>query len=634
MRHYFLIIATVVLGASSYAQSTTPRDEVRRMMGEQPDVSWPRGLGHVVLAWPGSRLEQKGYHEPGGSFSPSPGSFGIQIAVRDGQGQIVGTSDSIDMTKLQQTWLLSEGQPAVETTTEFYRTRWRAAEPGKFSLALTPKTKGGNRIIVVVRSVGPAGGPIRSLRHKGYSLSVNERWEITVPQNTEGIQVLASAEDDWNGAEISVPPTGEWKMTISDSHPAPPSPIPAGPLAISTNLPDTRFNAALTAQVFHLKAGLTGDETRPGEPVNYPLTWLRDGTYTLTALATAGELETARVLARLFAERDFFGGFGPEADAPGLALSALEEVALRLRDPKFDQFLWPHVVRKAGFILAMREAKAPIRGIAFGPIVPGRLTDPNLTLICDAARDGLIIGRMDHHRPLLFVNAVSYRGLLSAAEVADRLADPVRAKRWRSAAAELRAAWWKTFGVDKERKNERTAISGLWPTWIAADDPARYREAVPVGMGPKPLWTYFDVARAHQWLYLNQPQETWNILNWFLDHQASPGLYSWWEGEGEENSFGLWPNIRGWINPIHVTPHYWTAAEMLSLQLDMLAYVDLSKDQPELVIGAGVPKEWVKKTMEVRGVVTRLGKVDWTWRAGKTSVLVDGKPAKARIAFE
>ena len=150
-------------------------------------------------------------------------------------------------------------------------------------------------------------------------------------------------------------------------------------------------------------------------------------------------------------------------------------------------------------------------------------------------------------------------------------------------------------------------------------------------MKDKPLWTYFNVAEAHQWLALGQPDKAWDDLRWFWDNQASPGLFTWWEGKGEENTFHRWEQARGWVAPAHVTPHYWTAAEMLLLQLDMLACLDESGNEPTLVIGAGIPKEWLDMTMSVKGLATRLSKVDWEWRNGKMIVRVRGQKCAVKL---
>ena len=61
------------------------------------------------------------------------------------------------------------------------------------------------------------------------------------------------------------------------------------------------------------------------------------------------------------------------------------------------------------------------------------------------------------------------------------------------------------------------------------------------------------------------------------------------------------------MKPPHVTPHYWTAGEILALQVEMLAYVDESGREPVLVIGGGVPKPWVGKPMRVRRAADERG---------------------------
>jgi len=85
------------------------------------------------------------------------------------------------------------------------------------------------------------------------------------------------------------------------------------------------------------------------------------------------------------------------------------------------------------------------------------------------------------------------------------------------------------------------------------------------------------------------------------------------------------------VNPPHVTPHYWTGAEMLLLQLDMLAFVDPSASEPTLVIGAGIPPDWLGRRMSVSGISTRLGGVDWHWQAGTMHVTVRGERCPVRF---
>ena len=146
-----------------------------------------------------------------------------------------------------------------------------------------------------------------------------------------------------------------------------------------------------------------------------------------------------------------------------------------------------------------------------------------------------------------------------------------------------------------------------------------------------PLWTYFDIAEAHQWLPLGRPDTAWSTLRWFWHHQTSPGLYTWWEDKEEGNSYGLWRNVRGWVDPKMVTPHYWTSAEVLLLQLDMLAMPVPGRQGPALVLGAGVPRGWLTDSLGVRGLRVLGRTVDWTWDRRRVRARVSGAPIELRL---
>jgi hypothetical protein len=148
-----------------------------------------------------------------------------------------------------------------------------------------------------------------------------------------------------------------------------------------------------------------------------------------------------------------------------------------------------------------------------------------------------------------------------------------------------------------------------------------------------PLWTYFDLATAHQWLYLQEPTHVWETVDWFWTHQSAPGFFTWWEGNGEENAFGRWKEVRGWVAPKNVTPHYWTASEMLALQLDMLVYLDQSAQEPVVILGAGVKPEWLAFAMSVKSVPTEAGLVDWSWRNHQLHVVLHGSRLAVRTGL-
>lgn len=628
------------------------RDRVLAAMRQRPGDPWPRGYGHVVLAIPGSPEVEKGYYEPGGSFSPGVGSFGLSIWVLDNDGRLLTTSDDLLMSSLEQQFVWPEGAawPGIRTTTPYYESLWRPLAPGEWELALTPTADFEGQVALVVRSVGPAGGPVNQLVWENEQLGVNNRWRLA-PSPLPDVQVghegdggwldmgsNASSwqgDDGWGYAKL-LWPVGESSQVIIRKEAAEFEPgaavVQAGE-ALNLTLPEEQFMAGLEAQVAHLQMSLVGDETRPGDPINYPLSWQRDAAYIIMALARAGEVEQARLLAGDLAENDFFGGFGAEADAPGLAIWTLTELAAYLDDAAYDEGLWPHIARKAGLIEEMLAAREPMYRMFSGPVIPGLVGDPVASLVADPAREGLIIGRMDHHRPLLYVNAVSYMGLLEAAEFAERLGHMEEAARWRAAADNLRRAWQAAFGTP-EANNERTYISGLWPTWIVepeltaayANNLEQRRQmfrTVEGGYQNRPLWTYFEVGEAHQWLYLERPDRVWQTLEWFWENQSAPGLYTWWEGAGEENSFRQWEKVRGWVEPPYVSPHYWTTAEMVLLQLDMLVY---SRPDGTLVIGGGVPESWLESELHVGPLPIPGGAVEWQWDGREVVVTLEGDP--------
>lgn len=657
-----------------YQTHGTERHKVNSQMKLRPNDPWPRGKGHVILAIPGSKEEEKAYHEPGGSFSPAVNSFGVSFWITDPQGNIKVTSDNIPIKCITQnlSWSDAHQIPGLTTHTSYYQAIWNFLSPGNWRLKFSPNRTSGLKNFMIIRSVGPAGGPINSITWNGESLLINERWSLKIKPLPKEIYLGKESESRWltEASDLKqVTDLNGWcyaRLALEDNQVATINMVDKlsanttrlinytslrSPLELQ--LPDQRFISCLEAQVAHLMMGLVDGETRPGDPMNYPSSWLRDGAYVTVALARAGKLQEAKQLSDYFAKNDFFGGFGSEADGPGLALWALDEVATQLNEPEFDKQLWPHVNRKTNFISEMLSNKFPIYKPWSGDIVPdlflkikkGLINTRDqgglwLLLVAEPAMDGLIIGKMDNQLPLLYVNAVNFRGLLAAASIADRLGHGSEAYSWQNQAKELQKAWLLRFSPP-ESLNDRTYICGLWPTGIAEPIKDKFYEKLLERWKDQRdangkyrnnrLWTYFDLAEAHQWLFLDQSDRVWKTLNWYWENQASPGLYTWWQGNREENSFNRWENIRGWINPQCVTPHYWTAAEMLLLQLDMLSYLVETKEGPVIVIGAGIPQTWLRQPMKVHGLRLSKRNISWDWDGERMLVQIRGSTARVRL---
>jgi hypothetical protein len=633
---------------------------VRQAMLARPDDPWPRGSGHVPLGPLGSLETEKGYVEPGGSFSPAAGTFGVSFWIVAEDDRLVATSDDIPLDQTQARYVLSPaGETGITIETPHYTATWMVKGGAGFELALEPSPAAGQHVEIAIRGVGPAGGPLVMVERRSDRLQVGDQW--TIGTLTSGMRVTAMGQEGdvgWTrpskSAAVSArSPTG-WAyarfaipqepvvLTLTRNAPIAADRLPRQRPPTLEGL-ESRFTTALLSQITTLQLGLVGTQTRPGEPLNYPLEWQRDGAYVVVALARCGQTALAEQLAMEFARKDFFGGFGAEADAPGLALWALAETSALVRRKEFDLAIWPHIQRKVELIMLMLRATSDVRHDFVGPSSPLKYSqEGELTLVAEPAHDGLIEGRMDWQRPIFYVNAVSYAGLMGAADIAERLGETAQAAAWQRAAADLRRAWIAAFENPdwaKRVHNDRTAISGLWPSEIAPVDgfaalmEQRWQEQEMDWSAPsyRPPWTYFVAAEAHQWVRLGRPDRAQTILDRLWALSPAPGLYTLWEGRGESGGLSRWKSFRGWTKPHHVTPHYWAAAEMLLTQLAMLAETRDGPDGWELVIGAGILAESISSKMAVSGIGTSHGFVDWSWDGVEVAVTVHGDPLPVRL---
>jgi hypothetical protein len=628
------------------------RDKAEQMMKFYPRRAWPRGVSHAIIAWPGSAAGQKGYMESGGSFSPGPGSFGVSVWIGSRESGPSLTSDSIPIEEITQSFETTGGPlPKVAVQTPYYHLSWTAASDSAFILDLA--IAAGSAAGLAVRSTGPTGGPITALMLEESTLLVNNRWAIEgdfrsdaayLGEESRGAwaQIKGnhwSGASGWGYAVIPLKSGATQRFVIRDRAASAPSALPfPGPADSVMRIasPNRRFNDSAAAQRAHLLMGLVSGETRPGDPWNYTFEWSRDGAYIVSAVARSGDLGVARALAKSFADRDFFGGFGAEADAPGLGIWTLSEVSKALHDESFDRQIWPAVRRKADLIVQLKNLKTVLKIRPPGPLVPAWANHKDIDVVAWPASDGLIQGRMDFHRPLAFINAVSYRGLLEACRLGARVGEASISREYCRQAADLQIAWTSTLGLEWEARNERTASSALWPTGVGLTSKDRIRVILDQnwnrhwlrpGAPLSRLWTYFDIGEAHQWLWLGDPARAWRILDWYLGNSVAPGLYAWWEGEGEENTTGLYEHVRGWVRPKYVTPHYWTAAEVLLLQFEMLAMTDPDNTE-SVILGAGISPDWIQAPFEAHNVGTGEYRVSFKWDGRSvTAMITGGRPA-------
>lgn len=628
------------------SQFTPQREAMLDRMQKDPDRPWPRSVGHILLAVPGSPEAEHAYHEPGGDFSPQAPSFGVSLWLCDAEDRPVVTSQTLPMSKIQQTFEPSDQSPvpAIRTHTSYYDATWSRLDATHWELRL--KHHSPYKPAILLRSVGPAGGPVTALSRDGDEVTINRRWVVRVtPSPTDislgeendagGLTARSSAaawsgDSGWGYARLTLAPTAdtpdqEYRLLLTDLR----IPIdmrryykPSSP-SLQVEVPDPRFRASMEAQRFHLMMGLVGGETRPGDPTFFVRAWQREGSYITAALARVGDPNVGWVLSRFLAIHDFAGGAGPEADAPGLAIWALTTAAAYLGDTQHDRWLWPHIQRKASHIEAMRTATHPI-------LEPFTVPSPydlqhgqqaRTAMLAQPSRDGVIVGRVGMDWPTQYVNAVSHHGLTAAADFAARLGKRREAARWRAEARALQESWMSHLSTI----HPRTVLApisrplSLYPL-------AAYRPTL-ADSGPAAT-----LAQAHRLLRSGRPDAVWSLLDHLWQQQASPGLYTWDRSRpATPDVADGWQYLRGWHRQDVVSPDYETAALLLLLQQDMLASVDDSAEDAPVVIGAGVPAAWLRHPLSVSGLALPGGSADWRWDGKTMTVTLHGPARKVAL---
>ncbi len=646
---------------------------------QRPEWIWPRADSHVVLSAAGSIEVLKTFVEPGGGFSPGVRTFGVTVwvwlsgehrlvapellpreAIRD---RLLGGFLPIHRSRWRAGPLEMDLRLGVEPCPDHHQvldTLWcRALNRGEQPVRAT--------VLLVVRGLGPAGGPVYSLTydHEHLGFLVNDavavigtrhparngcvslathQVDVSVPLRRGEIPTAVSAadRDGWCGGvlayETEIEPGGEWDtwwdFPVLPARLGPPPAVverrrlPARdrldrladqwretltPLAIE--LPDARYQEAFHASLMHLVAAMVGPEPRIAT-ICYPLLWCRDGAYIVNALDKAGLSRFSRPAVDRLSEDVWAGGFGPEADAPGEALWAIGEHYRLTGDLAWLERIFPKVTERAEWLIRMRHTSEPVR-LPARNVLPRTRLHRDQELVCEAAADGLIVGRMDWHRPLFWVNAFAAAGLRLAAEMASALGRPESAA-WRAEGDELAAAL--RARIDGFGRNERDSVCAIWPTEVLDRGDAeaarafdswwsQHRHDRQGGYRGEPRWRYFELGQAHNLLLLGMRDRALLTVEQFLRTQDAPGLYAWAEGDHTGDPTGDWRMIRGWWPTSKIMPHGWVAAEMALLIRDLLVH----EAGDRLVIGAGVRPEWLSscEPLAVSGAPTRFGTVDW-----------------------
>ncbi len=421
---------------------------------------------------------------------------------------------------------------------------------------------------------------------------------------------------------------------------------------IGLTVPDGNFRNAFFAGLQHMLTATVGDQARIAA-LSYPLPWLRDSVYIIRCFDLAGFHDIARAATEYCVRNDFFGGFGAEGDAPGEGLWALVQHYRTTCDKTWLERVYPAIRRKCDWLFQMRRTDKPIQLVTDTPILPFMHAERTAGVICvpqpaptpsqgaGQAGHGIILGTMDHHVAISWVNQWALCGLNEATYAACELGYDADAALYAAEARELRAALEAFIEQHPEYFDwERTVNSVLWPSRVWEDSPERIAGKFSAWWEkhrgsddeyrPEPYWLYFELAQAHNALLLGQRERACRVLQYRLQNQDLPGLYGWREGAdgvGTENAVHgvtLINQLRGCQVFDSIMPHGWSQAEMWLLQRAVL----VEEWQGGLLLFAGVPTGWLAPNARVafRNFPT------WYGRAS-AELVVDSKGETASISL-
>ncbi len=380
-------------------------------------------------------------------------------------------------------------------------------------------------------------------------------------------------------------------------------------------VPDERFHNAYYSIQAQLLMGMVQGEVRVAT-ITYPLFWLRDSVYMIHALDKAGFHAEMRTQLELMRSRLFASGFGAEPDAFGEYIWAFFTHFQLTQDSKWLAHVYPDLQTRAEWILKVLHTSDYLYADVEMRVPQNRFVT-STDLICEPAQDGLIQGRMDWHNPRIWINAFSYLGLSAMAKIAKALNHHVDSERYQQEASILHEAL-HTYSRNAFGQNERDFVCAIWPThaFSPTDDEIvqRYEtwwhQVRLQGKGeylPEPLWKYFEIGQAHNYLLLGEREKTLQTVEYYLSHHDVYQLFGWLEDNSDIGEY--WSGIEGWYTLPSRQPHGWVSSELWLLLRDMLLY----EDGDELILGAGIPEAWMAATtpIELLNAPSIFGPIDF-----------------------
>jgi hypothetical protein len=384
-----------------------------------------------------------------------------------------------------------------------------------------------------------------------------------------------------------------------------------------------------------------GPAIQPGSR-SYARTWIRDGSLTSSALLRADLAEPVRELIEWFAPYQFPSGKVPccvdsrgadpvpENDSHGEFLFLVGEYWRYTHDRATVEKVWPHVEKAVAYIDELRaqrrtdEYRQPAKLRYFG-LLPESISHE---------------GYSSHPVHSYWDDFFALTGLKSAVALAHDLGKTEEEARWTADRDEFQTDLYASINrVIQEAKIDTIPASAD----LADRDPTSTTTAIAPGgelenlrakLPPQILertfddyWQEIEKRKAGDWkaytpyelrtvgtfVRMGQPERARELLGLFLKDQRPPSWNQWPEVVYRDLRA---PNFLGDL------PHTWVGSDFIRSFLDLLAY-ERDSDQA-LVLAAGVPDEWIREGVSVKGMPTPWGLLDF-------SLMKEGNSVRLRV---
>lgn len=641
------------------------------------------GRSHLFLGHPLSDLCDKTTVEAGNTFSPGIWTYGVAIWI-ELEGAFI-TPDLLPAEKIK--WqFCSEAMPllesiyeagtALEVTHRLGHQGGEGAEGIDYNhIRVAAKEPAKATLWVVIRDEGPAGAKIDQLSWEPATQTLkapgNSSLTFERPEASAAIMDADAGHDSplaLIGYSLDLPDGGTWELAFRAEHgfaerqfgkivSFPSRDVPSVDAALTALAkgwrrevparvfaPDPRIAAAWEASSYHLMAAMECGFPRIGV-VTYPVFWIRDCVMVLRALDMIGRHDLARRGQDYLAPLYFGGGFGAESDAPGQGIWSLVQHAGMAPDREWLASIFPHLQVRIGWLEKMLNAKEPLRWLTENR-TPHAQFSPGVNIVCLAAKNGLIHGRMDWHSPDFYINAWAVTGFRQAAWAARELGQNLLAIAWLERADEIERAMathlLPHFGNPRDsivtphpaelfadhRETSKTAFSNWYQKNRLTPEGKRNRE---------PRWSYFEIGQIHNAMRLGLKDWAWINLDGILDEGS---VFTFCEGSPKgagSSPYGNTSNARGWLQASASVggnmPHLWSGSELLLL----LRTLFVREENGVLQLGEGIPDAWLTPGARfgVENLPTSLGPVSYTVAitAEREAALHYRGPAPYHLAF-